>query len=113
MALYFNSRNTMTISTFSLTNTANAIYTSIGNTAITSLTMCNWGVGNVYANLFVVPSGSTPDTTNIALANISIPLSETAQMYMFAEKLLLGPGDTICANASANTVTAITSYTSL
>jgi len=103
----------MTIATFSLTTTANVIYTSVGNTAITSLTMCNWGAGNVYANLYVVPSGQSPDTTNIALSNIAIPLSETAQMYMFSEKLLLGPGDTICANASANTVTAITSYTSL
>ena len=105
----------MTISTFTLKPavTANVIYTSVGNTAITSLTMCNWGVSNVTANLFVVPSGNTPDTTNIALSNIAIPLSETAQMYMFSEKLLLANGDTICANASANTVTAITSYTTL
>lgn len=103
----------MTIATYSLTNTPDAIYTSVGNTAITSLTMCNWGVANVTANLYVVPNGYTPDTTNIALASIAIPVSETAQMYMFAEKLLLGPGDTICANASANTVTAITSYTAI
>lgn len=103
----------MSIVTFTLTDTANAVYTSVGNTAITSLTMCNWGTGNITANLYVVPNGYSPDTTNIALSNIAIPISETAQMYMFSEKLLLGPGDTICANASANTVTAITSYTSI
>jgi len=103
----------MTIALATLTDTANAIYTSVGNTAITSLTMCNWGPSSVTTNLYVVPNGYTPDTTNIALANVLITSTETAQLYMFAEKLLLGPGDTICANTSANTVTAITSFTTL
>jgi hypothetical protein len=103
----------MTIALAQVTNSANAIYTSVGNTAITSLTMCNWGPSSVTANLYVVPNGYTPGTTNIALSSVVITSSETAQLYMFAEKLLLGPGDTICANTTANTVTAITSYTSL
>lgn len=103
----------MTIALAQLTNSANAIYTSSGNTAITSLTMCNWGPNPITANLYVVPNGFTPGTTNIALSSVLIPSSETAQLYMFAEKLLLGPGDTICANANVSTVTAITSYTSL
>jgi hypothetical protein len=34
-------------------------------------------------------------------------------MYMFSEKLLLGPGDAIYANSSDATVTSITSYTNL
>ena len=103
----------MTIALAQVTNTANAIYTSSGNTAITSLTMCNWGPNQVYANLFVVPNGNTASTLNIALSNVLIPSGETAQLYMFAEKLLLGPNDSIRANTSANTLTAITSYTRL
>ena len=104
----------MTITTNTISDTtANVIYASVGNTAITSLTMCNWGAANVTANLYVVPNSFLPDTTNIALSNIAIPSSETAQMYMFSEKLLLGPGDAIYANSSANTVTSITSYTNL
>jgi hypothetical protein len=104
----------MTITTNPVSNTtADIIYTSVGNTVITSLTMCNWGPGNVTANLYVVPNSSAPDTTNIALSNIAIPASETAQMYMFSEKLLLGPGDAIYANSSDTTVTSITSYTNL
>jgi hypothetical protein len=103
----------MTIALAQVTNTANAIYTSSGNTAITSLTMCNWGPSPVTTNLYVVPNGTTPGTTNIALSNVLITSGETAQLYMFAEKLLLGPGDTVCANTTANTLTAITSYTSL
>jgi hypothetical protein len=103
----------MTIALAQVTNTANAIYTSSGNTAITSLTMCNWGANPTYANLYVVPNGDSASTLNIALANVLIPSSETAQLYMFAEKLLLGPNDSIRANVSNVTVTAITSYTSL
>ena len=38
---------------------------------------------------------------------------DTYQIYQAAEKLLLGPNDMIQVNASANSVTAITSYTSI
>jgi len=103
----------MTIALAQVNSVANAIYTSSGNTAITSLTMCNWGPNQVYANLYVVPNGQLVGTTTIALSNVLIPSGETAQLYMFAEKLLLGPNDTINANTSANTLTAITSYTNL
>ena len=51
--------------------------------------MCNWGPSTVTANLYVVPNSYTPDTNNIALSNIAIPSNETAQLYTFAEKLLL------------------------
>ena len=95
------------------TSAAANIYVSSGNTAITSLTMCNWGPNPTYANLFVVPNGNVPGTGTIALSNVLITSGETAQLYMFAEKLLLGPNDTIRANVSNVTVTAITSYTSL
>ena len=103
----------MTIQTYSVTSTLGNAYTSSGNTAITSLTICNWGALAVTANLFVVPNSATPDTTNIVLSNISIPSNETAQLYTFAEKILLGPGDMIQIDSSANTLTAVTSYTSL
>jgi len=45
----------MTIATYTVTTATGNAYTSSGNTAITSLTLCNWGAGNVTANLFVVP----------------------------------------------------------
>jgi hypothetical protein len=103
----------MTIQTYSVTTVTGNAYQSSGNTAITSLTMCNWGAANVTANLYVVPNGSSASNNNIALQSVSIPASETAQLYMFAEKLLLANADTIQINASANTVTAITSYTAI
>jgi len=103
----------MTIQTYSVTTAIGNAYQSVGNTAITSLTMCNYGASNVTANLYVVPSSSSAANTNIALQNVSIPSGDTSQLYMFAEKLLLSNGDTIQIDSSANTVTAITSYTAI
>lgn len=108
----------MAIKTYSVTTTANAIYTSSGNTVISSLTLCNFSTGNVTANIFVVPynisnaAPGTPSNVNISLANVLITTGDTLQMYIAAEKIILGSGDTICCNASSNTaITAITSYT--
>ena len=103
----------MTIATYTVTTAVGNAFTSSGNTAITSLTMCNWGPTTVTANLYVVPNSFTADTNNIVLSNISIPSNETAQLYTFAEKLLLANGDTVQVESSANTLTSVTSYTSL
>jgi hypothetical protein len=104
----------MTIATATLTTTAANVYISSGNNAITSVTLCNWSPGNVTANLFVVPSGSSAGTGTIALSSILLTSGDTYQLYAAAEKLLLSNGDTLQANASANTsITVITSYTAI
>jgi hypothetical protein len=104
----------MTIQTAVLTTVAANVYVSTGNTAITSLTLCNYSAGNVTANLFVVPAGNSASTSNQMWNNLPMPTGDTYQLYSAAEKILLGPGDSIQANCSANTtVTAITSYTSI
>ena len=103
----------MTIATYSATTGTGNAYTSTGNTAITSFTLCNWGPGNVTANLYVVPNGEVADTHTQALYGLALQTGDTYQLYAAAEKLLLGPGDTLQVNATANTVSAITSYTSI
>jgi len=104
----------MTIQTALLTTTAANIYVSTGNTAITSLTLCNYSAGNVTANLFVVPAGNSASTNNQMYYNLSLPSGDTYQIYAAAEKILLGPGDMIQANCSnATAVTTITSFTSI
>ena len=103
----------MTIATsLVLTSTGN-VYISGGNTAITSLTLCNWGPSNVTANLYVVPNGDSAANINQALASLPLSSSDTYQLYAAAEKLLLGPGDSIQVDATANTVSVVTSYTSI
>ena len=103
----------MTIATYSVTTATGNAYTSSGNTAITSLTLCNWSAGNVTANLFVVPSGGSAGTTNQMLYSLLINSGDTYQIYSAAEKILLANGDSVRVNASANSITAITSYTSV
>ena len=103
----------MTIATYSVTTATGNAYTSSGNTAITSLTLCNWGAGNVTANLFVVPNSSSAGTPNQMLYSLPLNSGDTYQIYNAAEKLLLGPGDMIQVNSTANAVTAITSFTSI
>jgi hypothetical protein len=103
----------MTIATYAVTTATGNAYTSSGNTAITSLTLCNWGASNVTVNLYVVPNGSSPSTSNLMYDVLPLTTGDTYQIYQAAEKLLLGPNDMIQVNASANSVTAITSYTSI
>lgn len=103
----------MTIATANVTTITGNVYVSGGNTAITSFTLCNWGPSNVTANLYVVPSTQDPTTTNQAIYSLLLASGDTYQLYAAAEKLLLGPGDTVQVDATANTVSAVTSYTSI
>jgi hypothetical protein len=103
----------MTIATADVTTLTGNVYISGGNTAITSLTLCNWGPANVTANLFVVPNSANATTSTQALYGLALQSGDTYQLYAAAEKLLLGPGDSIQVNATANTVTVVTSYTSI
>ena len=103
----------MTIATYSVTTVTGNAYISGGNTAITSLTLCNWGPANVTVNLYVVPNTYAADTSTQALYSLPIYSGDTAQLYTFAEKLLLADGDSIQIDATENTITSITSYTSI
>jgi hypothetical protein len=103
----------MTIATIAVTTLTGNVYVSGGNTAITSLTLCNWGPSNVTANLHVVPSSASATTTNQMLVGLSLASGDTYQIYAAGEKLLLGPGDSVQVVATANTVSAVTSYTTI
>jgi hypothetical protein len=105
----------MTITTQVISNTVvgNTVYTSGGNTAITWLSLNNWGPANVTANMFVVPSGDTATTSNQVLYTLPLASGDTYQIYAAGEKLLLGNGDSVQVITTANTVTAVTSFTSI
>ena len=91
----------------------NTVYTSGGNTAITWLSLNNWGPANVTANVFVVPNGNSATTNNQILYALPLASSDTYQLYAAGEKLLLGPGDFVQVISTANTVTVVTSYTTI
>ena len=105
----------MSITTQVIGNTVvgNIVYTSGGNTAITWLSLNNWGPSNVTANMFVVPNGNTATTSNQILYSLPLASGDTYQIYAAGEKLLLGTGDFVQVITTANTVTAVTSYTTI
>jgi hypothetical protein len=64
----------MSISVGNVTTAASNVYVSAGATAITFMSLCNYTAGNVTANVYVVPSGSSAGNANIVLASIdSLP----------------------------------------
>ena len=103
----------MTINVANVTTAGNVVYPSIGNTAVTYFALCNYSASNVLANVFVVPSGQTPGNSTALVSNLTIQANDTYFLYIAAEKIILGNGDSLQASANANTVTATTSYTSI
>ena len=104
----------MTIATGNVGSSVGNAYVSSGNTAITFLSICNHTAGNVIANVYVVPSGSSATVSNQVLANLLITAGDTYQMYQAAEKLLLSNGDTVQADANtANAINTVVSYTTI
>ena len=103
----------MAISTANVTTAGNIVYTSSGNTAVTWLSLCNTGMSNVTANVFAVPSGNTAGASNQIAYTLLLQSGDTYQIYVGNEKLLLDNGDFIQADATANTVTSVVSYTSV
>jgi hypothetical protein len=103
----------MTIAVANVTTLGNVVYASTGNTAITYLALCNYSASNVTANIYVIPNGQTPANSNMLVSSLNIQANDTYFLYTAAEKLILGNGDSVQANVSANTVTSTVSYTTI
>jgi hypothetical protein len=102
----------MTIALGNVTTAAGNVYASSGNTVVTFLSLTNYSVANVTANVFVVPAGGSAGNATILFQNLDLTVGETYQIYAGNEKLILGNNDSIQANSSAdNSVTTIVSYT--
>jgi hypothetical protein len=102
----------MSITTANITTSGGNIYTSTGNTVITWLSICNTTGGNITANVHVLTSGATANSMNTIASNVLITSGDTYQIYTGNEKLLLDNASAIYAIASANSLSAVTSYTS-
>ena len=102
----------MSITTANVTTAGGNIYTSSGNTVVTWLSLCNTTAGNITANVHVLTSGATANAMNTIISNVLITVGDTYQIYTGNEKLLLDNAGAIYAIASANSISAVTSYTS-
>jgi|688.fasta_scaffold975743_2 hypothetical protein len=71
---------------------------STNGDAITTMYFCNRNGSTTTFNLYVVPAGFEANSNNIAYTNKTITAGDT---YIIDwEKLVLGPGDSIRANAN-------------
>jgi len=89
----------MAINNTALTTSAQSVYTSSGNTVITTVHLCNYTNSQIYANVFVVPSGSSAGALTTIYGNVAIGAYNTLIIYQ--EKLVLSNGDAIYANISS------------
>lgn len=84
------------------TGAASSIFTSAGvsGDAVTTMYFCNPGTSPwVTCNVFLVKNGSVANpSTNIVYSNVAITAGDT--LVIDLEKLVLGNGDMIMANAS-------------
>ena len=84
------------------------IYVSSGNSAITTIHLCNYTANNTYANIYLVPAGGTAGNSNIIYSNVSVTAYNT--LIVYAEKFILSNNDTVRANCgAASTITATVS----
>ena len=105
----------MSLYSANITTSPTLAYPSVGNTAITFFTLCNYTPStDASVNVYLVPNGGSAANTNIILSNVVLTGGETYQLYAAAEKVLLGNGDTIYVTANTNSaVTTTASYTTI
>ena len=101
----------MAITNSAVTNLSAAnIYASSGETTVVTMYLANYTGSSVTANVYLVPAAGTAGTSNIIIPNITISAYDS--YVMNTERLVLGNGDMIQANANTGSaVTATVSYT--
>lgn len=72
--------------------------TSVGGQAVTTMYFCNRNGSTTTFNLHVVPAGFVANSNNIVYSNKTVAAGDT--YIVDWEKLVLGQGDTIRANAN-------------
>ena len=83
--------------------TTTQIFLAGQDTAITTIMFCNTDDNTEAAlDVYVVGSGDVVGASTQVINNLSLPGGET--FVMDAEKLILGPGDAIYAQASVDTI---------
>jgi hypothetical protein len=97
----------MAIQNTTLTTTASPIYVSAGNSAVTTVHLCNYTGSSVQANVYLAPStGNVANGTTVIYGNVTIGAYNTLIIYQ--EKFVLANGDTIYANVSAGSAVTAT-----
>jgi hypothetical protein len=97
----------MSLINTNVTSTIASVYTSSGDNVISVAYFCNVTPSTITFNLYAVPNGGSATPTSQIYKDVQIAAGDTFVVDM--EKLVLGNGDTLQANASSN-ITATVSY---
>jgi len=101
----------MSIQTATVGLTPTTVYTSVGGSAITFMSLCNFGTNDVTCNVYVVPNGDVPSDSNIVIKDLEILAGDTYILYQGGEKILLDGNDSVVVSSSiGNTVSVVTSF---
>lgn len=90
----------------SLTTSAANVVVSSGNTAISTMYICNYSGAAATFNMYIVPAAGTAGTSNQIYDTVNVNSSDTYVIDM--ERLILGSGDMLQANANVNSALTIT-----
>lgn len=102
----------MAVANANLQVAAANIYTSTGNTVVSSMHFCNVDSSDRTMDLYVVPSGQAIDATRQIYKTLNVPTLDTYAITN--ERLVLGNGDAIAAAASsADKIIATITYVSV
>jgi hypothetical protein len=99
----------MAIKNTTLDTTPLAIYTSVNDSAVTTIYFCNKTVGPVTFSVHLAHIEQAADATNIIYNNLEIAPTDT--FVLDTEKVILADGDSIYATANnADSIVATVSY---
>lgn len=90
---------------------ATSVYTSSGDSAITTMYFCNPTAVTITANIFLVKSGFVANGMNKTYSNIQIASDDT--LILETERLLFETADFIAANASPSGLVTTVSYSAV
>jgi hypothetical protein len=103
----------MAITNYQVTTTSTStVYTSVGNSAITTAYICNTSASAVTANIYVVPATASANVANQVYSQLTIAGYDTYVLEW--ERILLNNGDTVQIKAGTGSVlTVTTSFTGI
>ena len=99
----------MALSQLTLTASATAVYTSSGNSAVTTMYLCNYSATDRTVTIYLVQSGGSAGNSNIIYKDVPIAAGDT--YIIDTERLVLGDADSVRALASGtSSITMTVSY---
>ena len=93
-------------------SSATTVYTSSGDSAITSMFFCNTDSTDIDITVYIVPNAQTLGDEHTIMKELTVNATDT---FAFgSERILLGAGDPVQAFASTtNKISVVISYTGI